>query len=157
MLFRSEEDSDLEEDDDDDFSDDELAVTPPTIATEKLRSDPSELVTIEHSDIISVSDQDSFSESSDPKEKIEPTHFGKVVVIEDVAFVTYVAFYGSDACTETRVLDSRLYFVTCTPARLSSPHGDPRNGAKPAPPRRFLSHTEFPNHHPNLSTGLPTR
>ena len=95
-----EEDSDLEEDsddDDDDFSDDELAVTPPTIATGKLRNDPSELVTIEHSDmksgepsdIISVSDLDSlFSESSNLKEEIEPTHFGKVIIIEDVAFVT---------------------------------------------------------------------
>ena len=94
-----EDDSDLEEDDDDDdILDDEPASTPQTV-TKKPR-DCSEIVVLENSDagnnessdIISVSDLDSlFSESSDTKGKIETAtsaHVGKVVVIEDVAFVT---------------------------------------------------------------------
>ena len=92
-----EEDSDLEEDDDNDFSDDELAVAPPTIATENSQNDLSTVVAIEHSDakcnepsdIISVSDLDSSSlESLNTRDEIGPAHFGKVVVIDDVAFVT---------------------------------------------------------------------
>ena len=92
-----EEDSDLEEDDDNNFSDDELSVVPPTIATEQSRNDLSTVVAIEHSDakcnepldIISVSDlYSSSSESLDTRDEVNPVHFGKVVVIDDVAFVT---------------------------------------------------------------------
>ena len=97
-----EEDSDLEEDDDDEISEDELTDAP-QVATEKPRSN-SDVVVIESSDakssgpsdIISVSDLDSvFSESPDPKGESETApsaHVGKVVVIDDVAFVTYVDF-----------------------------------------------------------------
>jgi len=94
-----EDDSDLEEDDnDDDILDDEPA-SPPQVATKKLR-DSSDIVVLENSDaknnesseIISVSDLDSlFSGSSDTKGEAETAssaHVGKVVVIEDVAFVT---------------------------------------------------------------------
>jgi len=97
-----EDDSDLEEDDDedDDILDDEPAGAP-QVVTKKPR-DSSDIVVLENSDaksnessdIISVSDLDSLlSESSDAKAETETTssaHVGKVVVIEDVAFVTYV-------------------------------------------------------------------
>ena len=98
-----EEDSDLEEDDDDDEIPDDESIGAPQVATEKRRSN-SDVVVIESSDakssgpsdIISVSDLDSlFSESSDPKGEsgaAPSAHVGKVVVIEDVAFVTYAAF-----------------------------------------------------------------
>ena len=95
-------DSDLEEDyDDDDISDDEPASVP-QVVTEK--SGNSDVVVLEKSDakggelsdILSVSDLDSvFSESSDAKGETESTssaHIGKVAIIEDVAFVTYVRF-----------------------------------------------------------------
>jgi len=94
-----EDDSDLEEDDDDDddILDDELAGVPQAV-TEKPRDNdvvvPKKLdaKSNESSDIISVSDLDSlFSGSSDTKGETETassTHVGKVVVIEDVAFVT---------------------------------------------------------------------
>jgi len=93
-----EDDSDLEEDDGDDIADDEPA-SPPQVVTKKPRDD-SDIVVLENSDaksnktcdILSVSDLDSlFSESSDMKGGTETTssaHVGKVVVIEDVAFVT---------------------------------------------------------------------
>ena len=96
-----EEDSDLEEDDDDEISEDE-PTDAPQVATEKPRNNP-DVVVIESSDakssgpsdIISVSDLDSFSESTDPKGEsgtAPSAHVGKVIVIEDVAFVTYVDF-----------------------------------------------------------------
>jgi len=95
-----EDDSDLEEDyDDDDISDDEPASVP-QVVTEKSRGNDavvlerSDTKSSEPSDILSVSDLDSvFSESSDTKGETETTssaHVGKVVVIEDVAFVTWV-------------------------------------------------------------------
>ena len=98
-------DSDLEDDDEDDDTSDSEDVDEPTVvpqaqvATEKSASD-AKLVTVENSDatssgssdIISVSDADSlFSEPPDTKGETNPTssaHIGKVVVIEDVAFVT---------------------------------------------------------------------
>ena len=95
-----EDDSDLEEDDDDD--DDILDNEPagiPQIVTKKPR-DSSDIVVLENSDaesnespdIISVSDLDSlFSGSSDTKGETETAssaHVGKVVFVEDVAFVT---------------------------------------------------------------------
>lgn len=90
-------DSDLE-DDDGEISDDDLDASPQA-ATEDPGND-SELVTVvnsdakssEFSDIVSISDLGSiFSESSDGKSETNPdpfAHVGKVVVIEDVAFVT---------------------------------------------------------------------
>ena len=95
-----EDDSDLEEDDDEDndIMDDEPAGAPQAVTKEPR--DNSDIVVLENSDtknnessdIISVSDLDSlFSESSDTKGKTETAssaHVGKVVVIEDVAFVT---------------------------------------------------------------------
>ena len=92
-----EEDSDLEEDDDDEISEDELTDAP-QVATEKPRSN-SDVVVIESSDakssgpsdIISVSDLDSlFSESSEKSETgtAPSAHVGKVVFIQDVAFIT---------------------------------------------------------------------
>ena len=93
-----EDDSDLGEDDDDNIPDDEPAGVP-QVVTKKPRNS-SDMVVLENSDpknnessdIISVSDLDSlFSESSDTKGKTETAssaHVGKVVVIEDVAFVT---------------------------------------------------------------------
>ena len=86
------------EDDDDDILDDEPAGAP-QVVTKKPR-DSSDIAVLENSDansnesseIISVSDLDSlFSGSSDTKGETETassTHAGKVVVIEDVAFVT---------------------------------------------------------------------
>jgi len=97
-----EDDSDLEVDDDDDDDDDILDNEPasaPQVVTKKPRNS-SDIVVLENSnarsnetsDIISVSDIDSlFSGSSDAKGEAEITssaHVGKVVVIEDVAFVT---------------------------------------------------------------------
>ena len=99
-----EDDSDLEDededgnDDDDDIPDDEPAGDP-QVVTKKPRNN-SDIVVLESSDakinyppdIVSVSDLDSlFSESSDTKGETGTTssaHVGKVVVIEDVAFVT---------------------------------------------------------------------
>ena len=93
-----ENDSDIEEDcDDEDIPDDEPAGTP-QVVTEKPRNgntvvlEKSDARSNESSDILSVSDLDSmFSEPSDTKGEMETTfsaHVGKVVVIEDVAFVT---------------------------------------------------------------------
>ena len=87
-----ENDSDLEDDDDDE------PASVPQVVTEKPRNH--DVVVLEKSDtknnqspdIISVSDMDSlFSESSDSKDETgtaSSAHAGKVVVIEDVAFVT---------------------------------------------------------------------
>ena len=93
-----EDDSDLEEDDDsEDISDDD-STSVHQVVTEK--SGNSDVIILEKpdakseesSEIISVSDLDSlFSDSSDTKGKTETAssaHVGKVVVIEDVAFVT---------------------------------------------------------------------
>ena len=94
-----EDDSDLEGDDDDgdEILDDEHAGIPQAV-TEKPRDsdvvvlEKSDAKSNEPSDIISVSDLDSlFSDSSDTKGEAETAssaHIGKVVVIEDVAFVT---------------------------------------------------------------------
>ena len=92
-----EDDSDLEDGDDDDILDDEPA-SDSQVVTRKPR-DNSDIVVLENSDakindpsdIVSVSDLDSlFSESSDTKgeTRTSSAHVGKVVVIEDVAFVT---------------------------------------------------------------------
>ena len=108
-----EDDSDLEEgDDDDDDGDilDESAGVPQVVTEEQKNS--SDIVVLENSDvkgnessdIISVSDLDSlFSGSSDTKGETETTcsaHVGKVVVIEDVAFVTYVGLLSIYARTK---------------------------------------------------------
>ena len=96
-----EDDSDLEDDyDDDDIPDEPESA--PQVVTETPRNNDvivlenSDAKSNESSDIISVSDLDSlFSESSDIKGETEPAssaHVGKVVVIEDVAFVTYAGF-----------------------------------------------------------------
>jgi len=110
--YEYEDDSDLEVDDDDDgdgdILDDESAGVPQAV-TEKLRDN--NVVVLEKpnaksnqsSDIISVSDLDSlFSESAETKGETEiaPSHVGKVVVIEDVAFVTYVPSSSSRECTK---------------------------------------------------------
>ena len=93
-----EDDSDLEEDDDEDIPDDEPDVDASQAATEKSKNN-SDVVVLENSDgksnessdIISVSDLDSLlSESTAETETPSSAHVGKVVVIEDVAFVTYV-------------------------------------------------------------------
>jgi len=93
-----EDDSDLEDDDDDDDILDDEPASAPQVMTKKPR-DNSNIVVLESSDAkinessdISVSDLDSlFSESSDTKGETRTAssaHVGKVVVIEDVAFVT---------------------------------------------------------------------
>ena len=91
-----EDDSDLEEDDEQDVSDEESAVPPP-VAVEKSGNRLSKIATIQNSDAkssessddISVSDLDSlFSDPPDTKDEAGPPHLGKVVVIEDIAFVT---------------------------------------------------------------------
>jgi hypothetical protein len=88
-----EDDSDLEEGYYEDFSDEDPVVAP----RERLGNNPPKFVSIENSDpktngssdIISVSDLDSlFSEPVDMKDGTEFAHLGKIVVIEDVAFVT---------------------------------------------------------------------
>jgi hypothetical protein len=94
-----EDDSDLEEDGEEgeeDISDDAPADAP-HVPTEKPKNS-SDAVGIETSDVksnesdtLSISDLDSFSESSNAKGEAGTTssaHVGKVVVIEDVAFVT---------------------------------------------------------------------
>ena len=131
-----EDDSDLEEDDDDDIVDDEPA-SPPQVVTKKPRDD-SDIIVLENSDaksnepsdILSVSDLDSlFSESPDTKGGAETTssaHIGKVVVIEDVAFVTWVRFrIFLMRALRLLVTGSRRCSDTCTPMRLSSRHGAP--------------------------------
>ena len=97
--YEYEDDSDLEVDDDDSESDseDEPAIVP-QIAMEKPANDANVIVensdakSNDYSDIISVSDVDSlFSEPLDTRGETgtaSPAHVGKVVVIEDVAFVT---------------------------------------------------------------------
>ena len=91
-----EDDSDLEGEDDEDDSGDE-PVAAPRGATEESGNESSELIKTENpdakggnsSDIISVSDLDSlFTESSDTQDGVRPPHVGKVVLIEEVAFVT---------------------------------------------------------------------
>jgi len=94
-------DSDLEGDDEEGTLDDEQTAPPPAAAATDLKSkSSSNVVSIEPSgakdsealDMVSVSDLDSlFSESSDTKGEAEiasPVHAGKVIFIEDVAFVT---------------------------------------------------------------------
>jgi len=97
-----EDDSDLEDDDDDndggDILDDEPAGDPQVMS--KKPRDNSDIAVLESSDarnnepsdIVSVSDLNSlFSRSSDTKGETgtaTSAHVGKVVVIEDVAFVT---------------------------------------------------------------------
>jgi len=88
----------VDDDEDDDILDDEPA-SPPQAMTNKPRNS-SDIVVLENSDaksnespdIISVSDLDSlFSGSSNTKGETETAtsaHVGKVIVIEDVAFVT---------------------------------------------------------------------
>ena len=97
--YDHEDDSDLEEDsDDEDITDDEPTSTP-QVVTGKPRSssdvvvpEKSDTKSNESSDILSVPDLDSmFSESSDTKDQTgtaSSAHVGKVIVIEDVAFVT---------------------------------------------------------------------
>jgi hypothetical protein len=103
-----EDDSDLEEeedddDDDDDIPDDDPASAPQVAAvTGKPRDEDvvvlekSDAKDNEHSDAPSIPDPDPMSsESSDTKGETETAssaHVGKVVVIEDVAFDTYVRF-----------------------------------------------------------------
>ena len=92
-----EDDSDLGVDDDDDDDDNDERANPSQVVTKKPR-DSSDIVVLENSDVksnqssdvVSVSDLDSlFSESSDAKGETETaSHVGKIVVIEDVAFVT---------------------------------------------------------------------
>ena len=99
-----EDDSDLEEDEEEDILYDELAGAP-QVATEKPGDNP-DVANTENSnakgneslDIVSVSDLDSlFSESSEKGElgTASSAHVGKVVVIEDIAFVTYAGFPSS--------------------------------------------------------------
>jgi hypothetical protein len=97
-----EDDSDLEDDDDDDASDFDDEPTAVSQVAGGKSGNYSEHVTSENSttkgdgsqdpDIMSVSEFDSvFSESSDTNFETNPAHsahVGKVVVIEDVAFVT---------------------------------------------------------------------
>ena len=93
-----EDDSDLEEDDDEEILDDEPASVP-QVVTEKPKDESA--VVVERSnakkghespDVLSVSDLDSmFSDPSDTNDETgtaSSAHVGKVVVIEDVAFVT---------------------------------------------------------------------
>ena len=99
-----EDDSDLEEDDGEDIFDDEPVGTPPVAMEEPGNDFGDSIVAVgnsdaksnETSDIISVSDLDSlFSGSPDAGGEAGTTssaHVGKVVIIEDVAFVTSVGF-----------------------------------------------------------------
>ena len=91
-----EDDSDLEDDNEEDVPDDEPEI-PPRVATENSGSHSPEPLVVndsntksnEPSDVISISDMDSlFSELPEIKDGTKPAHVGKVVVIEDVAFVT---------------------------------------------------------------------
>lgn len=99
-------DSDLEEDEDWESSDIEDSQVMP----EKGKTDQSDSATVvdsrdsdvkgnESPDIVSVSDMDSLiSDSDDTRAQVEvpatpsPTHVGTIVVIEDIAFVTYTCF-----------------------------------------------------------------
>jgi len=111
-----EDDSDFEEDSDDDGDDilddepagDSQAVTEKPRDNDVVVLEKSDAKSNESSDITSVSDLDSlFSDTSDTKGKTETAssaHVGKVVVIEDVAFVTYVRLPSPYACAK----------ITCT-------------------------------------------
>ena len=106
-----EDDSDLGEDDEDDVFDDESTGAPQVTVGQQGNTD-NDIIAIENSDaktnepseIISISDLDSlFSGSLDAGDeaRIAPSaHIGKVVIIEDVAFITSVGFLPFDACTE---------------------------------------------------------
>jgi len=119
-----EDDSDLGEDDDEDDILNGEPASPPQVVTKKPR-DSSDTVVLENSDaksnqssdIVSVSDLDSlFSGSSDTKGETETSsHVGKVVVIEDVAFVTYVGLlspYGRTKVTCNRFQAMLRYLYT---------------------------------------------
>ena len=93
--YEYEDDSDLEEDDED-IVDDEPAPGAPQVVAEKT-GDDTDVINIEssgakdseHSDITSVSDSDCLAPGPPgPKDEAGNAHIGKVVVIEDVAFVT---------------------------------------------------------------------
>ena len=112
-----EDDSDLEEEDEEGISDDEP--TGAQVVTEKPRNDPnvvsvegSNAKSDESSDIISVSDLDSlFSEPFDEKGEVgvaSSAHVGKVVVTEDVAFVTLVGFHPFRCITHTEIACNRF-------------------------------------------------
>ena len=112
-------------------------------------------------DIVSVSELDSlFSESSEKgeSETASSAHVGKVVVKEDVAFVTYASLPISLIHTlRLYAKDSKHCSGTYTRTRSNSLRGGPRRDAKPGPLRGYQSRTEFPNRHPSMSTGSPTR
>ena len=159
-------DSDLEEDDDDDIPDDEPAGDPQVVTKEPRNN--SDIIVLEKSNakindpsgIVSVSDLDSlFSESSDTKGRLETSssaRIGKVVVIEDVAFVTYVGLPSPYACikiTFNRFQAMLRYLYT---DEIEFAPWDSAE-AKPVHLRRYRNHTEFQNLHPNPSTDLPTR
>ena len=96
-------DSDLEEDEDCNFSDNE-GITHPEPENSEGKSDKSDSSTLVHgqspdskgnksSDIISVSDVDSFLSDSvetktEDKSVTTTIHVGNIIVVEDVAFVT---------------------------------------------------------------------
>lgn len=161
-------DSDLEEDDDEDTTDDESA-DPPQAVTEPSGCN-SDIVILENSDvkgnespdIASISDLDSlFSESSDAKGETGATssaHVGKVVVVEDVAFVTSVSLPSlSTRALRLCATGSGRCSGTYTQRKLNSHHGGLRKDAKPVLLRRYRDRTESPSLHPNLYTDLPTR
>ena len=93
-----ENDSDLEEGYDDEGIPDNEPASVPQVVTEEPRDDGVVVVEIsdansdESSDIFSISDLDSLSSESsgmgDETGALSSAHVGKVVVIEDVAFVT---------------------------------------------------------------------
>ena len=165
-------DSDLEEDEDWDSSDIEDSQAVP----EKRKSEKSNSGTSigcqypdakynEPSDVISISDVDSLlSDSTDTKAEggvtptRTPTHIGTVVVIDDVAFVTYVRPSVSVLqAFQSRATGSRRYFVTCTRTKSSSRRGDPRREGRHALTRKPPTLTKLRNRHRNPSTDWPTR
>ena len=86
-----EDDSDLEEDDDEPADSPQAMTEEPRNSSDVIVLDNSDAKSSESSDVVSVSDLDSlFYESSDTKgeTRTASSHVGKVVVIEDVAFVT---------------------------------------------------------------------
>ena len=109
--FDYEDDSDLDDDDEDVIFDDE-PVGAPQVTTEEPGNTDDDIITVgnsdaktrEPSDIISVSDLDSlFSGSPDAGSEggaATSAHIGKVVIIEDVAFVTSACFLPFDAYTK---------------------------------------------------------
>jgi hypothetical protein len=83
---------------------------------------------------------------------------GKVIRVQDVAFITYVFSFSVPTADRQISPVSKRFYSTCTRVISSSPPSDPKPTAKPEllkPPR--LSRIAYLDLRLNLSTALPIR